>query len=125
MVCKRNSSSIGCWYTFRRSRRGFAVIGNKVNICSLDVRITSGEDKKTIMSRWRAAAVQDAVKLGLKDLQIVDPFSDLDPMLDDSMSDSPSLDTLCGISEDEIAAGYSQTENETERAQYIKYKAWA
>ena len=77
------------------------------------------------MSGWRAAAVQDAVKLGLKDLQIVDPFSDLDPMLDDSTSDSPSLDTLCGISEDKIAAGYSQTENETERAQYIKYKAWA
>ena len=71
--------------------------------------MTTGEDKKIIMSGWRVVTVQDAVKLGLKDLPTVDPFGDLDPMLGDSTSDSPSLDILCGMSEGGTAAGYSQT----------------
>ena len=36
--------------------------------------MTTGEGKKNIESRWRAAVIQDAVKLGLKDLPTVDRF---------------------------------------------------
>ena len=43
--------------------------------------MTTGEGKKNIESRWKAAGIQDAVKLGLKNLPSVDPFSDIDPCL--------------------------------------------
>ena len=36
--------------------------------------MTTGEGKKNIMSGWRAAAIQDAVKLVSKDLPTVDLF---------------------------------------------------
>ena len=45
--------------------------------------MTTGEGKENIESRWRAAGIQDAVKLGMKNLPTVDSFSDIDPMLDD------------------------------------------
>ena len=51
------------------------------------------------------------VKLGLKSSPTVDPFSDLDPILDDSISDGKNLVALC---EDEFAAGYSRLENEND-----------
>ena len=74
--------------------------------------MTTGDGKKNIMSGWRAAGIQDAVKLGLNNLPTVDPFSDLDLMLDGSISDGQNLDALCHMSEDEIVSGYSRTENE-------------
>lgn len=39
---------------------------------------------------------QDAVKLGLKNISTVDPVSDLDLMLDDSISDGQNLNALYG-----------------------------
>ena len=74
--------------------------------------MTTGDGKKNILSGWRAAGIQDAVKLGLSGLPTVDPFSDLDPMLDNTAPDGHSLDTLCNMSEGEIASGYSRTEIE-------------
>ena len=75
---------------------------------------TTGEGKKNMMSGWRAASILDAVNLGLRNLPTVDPFSDIDPMLDNPRSDSQNLDALCDISEGEIAAGYSRAENEND-----------
>ena len=68
--------------------------------------MTTGEVKKNIESGWRAAGIQDAVKLGLKNLPTVDPYSDIDLMLDDSTSDGQNLDALCGMSEEEISVAY-------------------
>ena len=48
--------------------------------------MTTGDGKKNIISGWRAAGIQDAVKLGLNSLPSIDPFNDLDPMLDGSVS---------------------------------------
>lgn len=36
--------------------------------------MTAGKGKKSIESGWRAADIQDAVKLGLKNLPTVDPY---------------------------------------------------
>ena len=60
--------------------------------------MTTGEVKKNIQSGWRAAAIQDPVKLGLKILATLDSFSDIDPMLDDPRSDGQNLDALGGMS---------------------------
>ena len=56
--------------------------------------MTTGEGKKNIESGWRAASIQNAVKLGLKNLPTADPFSDIDLMVDDPRSDSQNLDAL-------------------------------
>ena len=40
--------------------------------------MTTGEAKKNIESGWRAAGIQDAVKLGLKNLPTVDPLITVD-----------------------------------------------
>ena len=68
--------------------------------------MTTGEGKKNIESGQRAAGIQDAVKLRLKNLPTVDPFSDIDPMLDDPRSDDQNLDALCGMSQEEISVAY-------------------
>jgi len=75
-------------------------------------QMTTGDGKKNIMSGWRASGIEDAVKLGSNNLPTVDPFSDLDPMLDGSISKGQNLNALCHMSEDEIASEYSQVENE-------------
>ena len=76
--------------------------------------MTTSDGKKNIISGWRAAGIQDAVKLGLNSLPSIDPFNDLDPMLDGSVSSGHNLDALCLISEDELASGYSRKENEND-----------
>ena len=74
--------------------------------------MTIGEGKKSTESGWRAADIQDAVKLGLKNLPTVDPFSGIDPMLDDPRSDFQNLDALCGMSLEEIFVAYLREQNE-------------
>lgn len=39
------------------------------------------------MSGWRAAGIQDAIKLVLRNLPTFNAFSDIDAMLDDTRSD--------------------------------------
>ena len=73
--------------------------------------MTTGEGKN-IESGWRTAGVQDAIKLGLRTLPSVDPFSDIDPMLDDPRSDGQSLDALCDMSQEEISVAYLREQNE-------------
>ena len=74
--------------------------------------MVTGESKKNIESGWRAAGIQDPVKLGLKNLPTVDCFSDIYPMLDDPRSDGQNLDALCGISQEEISVTYLREQNE-------------
>ena len=59
-------------------------------------------------------ATQYAVKLGLKNIPKIDTVSDLDLMLDDSVSDGQNLNALYGMSKHEIAAGYSRIKNEND-----------
>ena len=63
-------------------------------VVELYTQMTTGEGKKNIESGWRAASIQNAVKLGLKNLPTADPFSDIDLMVDDPRSDSQNLDAL-------------------------------
>ena len=74
--------------------------------------MTTGEGKKNIESGQRAAGIQDAVKLRLKNLPTVDPFSDIDPMLDDPRLDGQNLEALCDMSQEEISVAYLREQNE-------------
>ena len=74
--------------------------------------MTNGEGKKNAQSGWRAAGIQDAVKLGLKNLPTVDTFSDIDPMDDDPRSDGQNLDALRGMSQEETSVAYLREHNE-------------
>ena len=73
--------------------------------------MATGEGKKNIESGWRAAGIQDAVKLGFKNLPTIDPFSDIDPILDDPRSDGQNLDALRGMSQEEISVAYLQLQS--------------
>ena len=74
----------------------------------------TGEVKKNTESGWRATGIQDAVKLGLKNLLTIDPFSDIDLMLDDPRSDGQNLDALCGMSQEEISMAYWREQDEVD-----------
>ena len=74
--------------------------------------MTTGEGKKNIESGWKAVGIQDTVKLGLKNLPTVDPFSDIDPILDDQRSDRQNLDALRGMFQEEISVAYLREKNE-------------
>ena len=84
----------------------FAIVCNETSTRSLDGRVVEPHDnkknKKNTESEWRAAVIQDVVKLGLKNLPTLDPFSDVDPMLEDPRSDGQNLDALCGMSQEKI-----------------------
>ena len=48
----------------------------------------------------------------MKNLPTVDPFSDIDPILDDPRSDGQNLDALCEMSQEEISVAYLREQNE-------------
>ena len=48
----------------------------------------------------------------MKNLPTVDPFSEIDPILDDPRSDGQNLDALCDMSQEEISVAYLREQNE-------------
>ena len=70
--------------------------------------------KKNTKSEWRAAGFQDAMKLELRNLLKIDPFSDIGAMLDDTRSEGQSPDVVCDLPRDGIVVGYSRKGNQNE-----------
>ena len=62
------------------------------------------------MSWWKAARIQDIVKLELRNLATVDAFCDIGDKPDNSRSGKQNLGTICNMHENEIAAGCSRTD---------------
>ena len=50
---------------------------------------------------WRAARITDAIRLGSKNLPPIDPFHDIDPLLDDNTTESQQLQAICGLTLEE------------------------
>ena len=44
--------------------------------------------KHIIESGWRAAGITNAIRLGNKNLHAIDPFHDIDPLLDGNTGES-------------------------------------
>ena len=49
---------------------------------SLFNQMTTEEGKEIILSGWRAAGISDAIKLGSAGMLTLDPFDDIDPMIE-------------------------------------------
>ena len=44
--------------------------------------MTSSDGREFCLKGWQVAGIQDAVNLGLTNLPALDPFQDMDPMMD-------------------------------------------
>lgn len=85
--------------------------------------MTTAEGKEIIDSGWRAAGISDAVRLGLSELPPIDPFNDIDPIMEGEPENgnqhllpitdiSPEeFELLCGIRANYIADDESSDED--------------
>ena len=65
--------------------------------------MTTSKGKEIIDSGWKAAGISDTVKLGSSKLPPIDPFHDIDPMLDDeSVSSNRHLLALRDVTAEEF-----------------------
>jgi len=73
--------------------------------------MTSADGKKLIENGCVASGIADAVRLGLKELPTLDPFSDIDPIIDDDSTVETNLNAICSLAPDEIE-GYQRRDEE-------------
>ena len=71
--------------------------------------MTTVKGKHIIESGWRAAGINDAIRLGNKNFPAIDPFHDIDPLLDGNTTESQQLQAICGLTLVEKQIGYSRT----------------
>ena len=74
--------------------------------------ITSGEGKKVIESGWEAAGIADAVRLGSKALPSLDPFDDIDPLIE-QFDVSTDINVVCNLTQEQLE-GYQKDTDEDE-----------
>ena len=69
--------------------------------------MTSDKGIPIIKSGWRAAGITDAINLGLENLPSIDPFEEIDPMVDSSASiidrDNQQLMAVANLNADELS----------------------
>ena len=75
--------------------------------------MTSADGKKLIENGWVASGIADAVRLGLKELPTLDPFSDIDPIIDDDSTVETNLNAICSLAPDEIE-GYQRRNDDSD-----------
>ena len=73
--------------------------------------ITSEEGRKVIESGWEAAGIADAIRLGSKVLPSLDPFDDIDPLID-QFDVSIDINAVCNLTEEQIEENQKDTEEE-------------
>ena len=73
--------------------------------------MTSDMAKGVIESGWASSGIRDAVAMGLSKLQTIDPFDDLDPLMETSTNLEPDFQVVCSLTEEEIGIGYSKLDN--------------
>ena len=73
--------------------------------------ITSEEGRKVIESGWEAAGIADAIRLGSKALPSLDPFDDIDPLID-QFDVSTDINAVCNLTEEQIEGNQKDTEEE-------------
>ena len=74
--------------------------------------MTSSKGKNITESGWRAAGITGAICLGSKNLPPIDPFHEIDPLLDDNTTESQQLQAICGLTLEEKQIGYSPAIND-------------
>ena len=68
--------------------------------------MTASKGSTIIESGLRAAGISDAIRLGSKELPPIDPFQDIDPLLEKNASkEHEQLQAICGLTLDERQIG--------------------
>ena len=68
--------------------------------------MTSG-CKKIIERGWASAGIRDAIRLGLSELPLIDPFCDIAPMSNVNNGEH-NFESVCNLTAEERAIGYSR-----------------
>jgi len=79
--------------------------------------MTSEEGRKVCLKGWQVSGIKDAVEQGLSDLPSLDPFADIDPMLETGIDESEAQiqsDSLLEGSKYISESGYEDDESDCE-----------
>ena len=63
-------------------------------------------------SGWKAAGITEALTLGTEGLESLDPFQDIDPMMEQSQPSNDCLDSICQLTESQLKIAYTPMEED-------------
>ena len=65
--------------------------------------ITSAEGKEVIINGWKADGIYDAIRLGIRKLPAMDPYHDIDPLVNESnIPVATNLEAVYQLNQDQI-----------------------
>ena len=79
--------------------------------------ITLGEGRKVIENGWKASGIADTVWLGSKALPSLDPFDDID-LLIEQLDVSTAINAVCNLTKEQIE-GYLNDTDEDENDKHV------
>ena len=68
--------------------------------------------KEIIHSGWKAAGITEALTLGTEGLESLDPFEDIDPMMEQSQPTNDCRDSICQLTESQLKVAYTPMEED-------------
>ena len=74
--------------------------------------MTSSKGETIIESGWRAAGISDAIRLGTKNLPPIDPFHEIDPLLQNGLPEAQLVEAVCDLTIEERQLGHSPNEDD-------------
>ena len=83
--------------------------------------MTTPDGQNCIFNGWEASGIDDAIRLGTKNLPLLDPFQDIDPVMD-LTAIVDNLKTFLTLGENERGIACSNQEEEEDNA--IGDEAW-
>jgi hypothetical protein len=75
--------------------------------------MTCQKGKDVILSGWQASGITDAIALGLINLPSIDPFDDMDAMVESPSMDDGMLQSICKLTLDELSISYTRTDDDS------------
>ena len=75
--------------------------------------MTKESGKNTIKSAWRTAGITEALESGINGLPSLDPFQEIDPLLETSNEENqPNLSSITCLTEEQLKIAYTPVEDE-------------
>ena len=75
--------------------------------------MTKESGKNTIKSAWRTAGITEALESGINGLPSLDPFQEIDPLLETSNEENqPNLSSITSLTEEQLKIAYTPTDYE-------------
>ena len=71
--------------------------------------ITSVEGKEVILNGWKAAGIYDAIRVGIGKLPVMDPYHDIDPLVNESnIPVDTNLEAVYELNQDHLHLFYTR-----------------